>query len=164
MSASVCLYVFVCVYVFFLLPLLLLLLATCLRIEMCWSCPYRFTSCYIPWPPFSCLLSLSIFLGFFNFVALFLYTRLQFSCFFSLVCPSLSWLDLYYVYYIFPYEIHSLPLNTVCCFCCPPCFWHCDWTLTGYSLDKHLVCPFCRRKLIYCALNVPGRQVQVKSD
>lgn len=77
---------------------------------------------------------------------------------------SLSWLDLYYVYYIFPYEIHSLPLNTVCCFCCPPCFWHCDWTLTGYSLDKHLVCPFRRRKLIYCALNVPGRQVQVKSD
>lgn len=114
--------------------------------------------------PLSVYLPLSIFLGFFNFVALFLYTRLQFSCFFSFVYPSLSWLDLYYVYYIFPYEIHSLPLNTVCCFCCPPCFWHCDWTLTGYSLDKHLVCPFCRRKLIYCALNVPGRQVQVKSD
>lgn len=54
MSASVCLYVLVCVCVF-LLPLLLLLLVTCLRIEICWSCPYRFTSCYIPWPPFSCL-------------------------------------------------------------------------------------------------------------
>lgn len=33
--------VWVCVL--FLLALLLLLLATCLRIEICWSCPYRFT-------------------------------------------------------------------------------------------------------------------------
>lgn len=96
--------------------------------------------------------------------AIFVHTIAVFLLFFPRLPLSLSWLDLYFVYYIFPYEIHSLPLNTVCCFYCPPCFWHCDWTLTGYSLDKHLVCPFCRRKLIYCALNVPGRQVQVKSD
>lgn len=112
MSASVCLYVLVCVYVFF-----------CCHCYCCsWLhvCVLRFVEvARIGLPP-------AIYLGppspAFRSLPLSVYFPLYLSRFFQLCCAifvhtiavfllfssstlSLCWLDLYYVYYIFPYNI-----------------------------------------------------------